>query len=82
MISAVIFDMNGVIIDDEWGHSLAFQEIMKEYDVDITEEDYNKYSLGIPADASFENFINAFDLNLDVTIEELVAILHAVKYVY
>ena len=72
MISAIIFDMNGVIIDDEWIHSLAFQEVLKGYDVDITEEDYDKYSLGIPADASFENIIKAFDLDLDVTIEELV----------
>lgn len=72
MISAVIFDMNGVIIDDEWIHSLAFQEVLKEYDVNITEEDYDKYSLGVPVDASFENIIKAFDLKLDVTIEELV----------
>jgi len=73
MISAIIFDMNGVIIDDEWVHSLAFQEVLKEFNVDITEEDYNKYSLGIPADASFKNIIKAFNLDLDLTIEDLVS---------
>ena len=40
MIKAVIFDMNGVIIDDEHIHEMAFRETVKPYGVDLNHQAY------------------------------------------
>lgn len=40
MIKAILFDFNGVIIDDEHVQYAAYAEVMKPYDIELTEEDY------------------------------------------
>jgi HAD superfamily hydrolase (TIGR01509 family) len=40
MIKAILFDFNGVIIDDERLQMKAYQEILKADGVDVSEEDY------------------------------------------
>ncbi len=40
MIKAILFDFNGVIIDDEALQLKAYQEVFKADGVDLTEEDY------------------------------------------
>ncbi len=40
MIKALLFDFNGVIIDDEPVQMEAYKEVFKEVDVDLTEEKY------------------------------------------
>jgi beta-phosphoglucomutase len=40
MIKTILFDFNGVIIDDEPLHMKAYQEILKKEDIDLTEEQY------------------------------------------
>ncbi|MBE7516680.1 MAG: HAD family phosphatase [Chloracidobacterium sp.] len=40
MIKAILMDFNGVIINDESIQMKAYQEILKEYDIDLTEADY------------------------------------------
>lgn len=40
MIKAILFDFNGVIIDDEPVQMKAYQEILKDEGIDLTEEDY------------------------------------------
>ncbi|MBA3240644.1 MAG: HAD family phosphatase [Acidobacteria bacterium] len=40
MIQAVLFDFNGVVIDDEPLHLKAFQEVLSSEGVGLTEEDY------------------------------------------
>jgi len=54
MIRAILFDFNGVIIDDEPIQMKAYQEILKKEDIDLTEEDYMS-SLGMDD----KTFINA-----------------------
>src|SRR5439155_25510893 len=44
-IKALIFDMDGVLVDSEPLHLLAYQELMQEFGVNYTEED-NKEFLG------------------------------------
>ena len=39
-IGAVIFDLDGVLVDTTKYHYLAWKEILKEYDQEFTEEDY------------------------------------------
>ncbi len=46
MIKAILFDFNGVIIDDEPIQMKAYQEILKGEGIDLTEEDYYS-SLGM-----------------------------------
>ncbi len=40
MIKAILFDFNGVIIDDEPIQMRAYQEILKDEGIELTEEDY------------------------------------------
>ncbi|HZH34359.1 MAG TPA: HAD family phosphatase [Pyrinomonadaceae bacterium] len=40
MIKAILFDFNGVIIDDEPLQMKAYQEILKEEAIELTEKDY------------------------------------------
>jgi phosphoglycolate phosphatase len=40
MIQAIFFDFNGVIIDDEPLQMAAYQEILREHGIDLTENDY------------------------------------------
>lgn len=56
MIKAILFDFNGVIIDDERVQMAAYMEVLKGFDVELTEEEYFS-SLGMD-DKSFVR--NAF----------------------
>jgi len=40
MIKAIFFDFNGVIIDDELIQMRAYREVLREYDIDLTEQHY------------------------------------------
>ena len=40
MIKAILMDFNGVIIDDEPVQMRAYQDVLKQYDIDLTEDDY------------------------------------------
>jgi beta-phosphoglucomutase len=46
MLRAVIFDFNGIIVDDEPIHFELFQRVLKEEDIDLTEADYYERYLG------------------------------------
>jgi beta-phosphoglucomutase-like phosphatase (HAD superfamily) len=45
-ISAVIFDFNGVLVDDESVHCALFQEVLAQEGVTITERDYHERYMG------------------------------------
>ena len=47
MIRAVIFDFNGVLVDDESVHFELFREVLAEEGVAITEHDYHERYLGL-----------------------------------
>ncbi len=40
MIKAIFFDFNGVIIDDERLQMAAYQEVLREHGIELTENDY------------------------------------------
>jgi beta-phosphoglucomutase len=40
MIQAIFFDFNGVIIDDERLQMTAYQEVLREHSIELTEADY------------------------------------------
>ncbi len=54
MIRAVIFDFNGVLLDDEPLHFAMFREVLMEEGVTITTEDYHTRYLGLDDRGCFE----------------------------
>jgi len=59
MIRAVIFDFNGVLVDDEPVHFALFREILAEEGIDLTEERYYGELLGYDDRGSFEVALRA-----------------------
>ncbi|AMV39025.1 HAD family hydrolase [Planctomyces sp. SH-PL62] len=57
MISAVIFDFNGVIVDDESVHFDLFREILEQEGVIITYQDYHDRYLGYDDAGCFEHVL-------------------------
>ena len=53
-IGAVIFDFNGVLVDDENVHFALFQEVLAQEGVVITERDYHERYLGYDDRKCFE----------------------------
>ena len=53
-ISAVIFDFNGVLVDDESVHFALFSEILAQEGVSLSESDYHKRYLGYDDRRCFE----------------------------
>jgi beta-phosphoglucomutase-like phosphatase (HAD superfamily) len=53
-INAVIFDFNGVLVDDESVHFALFQEVLAEEGVHITELDYHDRYMGYDDRGCFE----------------------------
>jgi beta-phosphoglucomutase len=54
MIRAVIFDFNGVLVDDEYLHFDMFREVLAAEGVAITERDYHERYLGLDDRGCFE----------------------------
>jgi beta-phosphoglucomutase len=53
-IGAVIFDFNGVLVDDESVHFALFREVLAQEGVTITESDYHERYLGYDDRGCFE----------------------------
>lgn len=73
MIRAVIFDFNGVLLDDESVHFDLFQEVLEQEGVHITEHDYHTRYLGLDDRACLETALRdggqtADDARLDALI--------------
>ena len=47
MTEAVVFDFNGVLVDDEAQHCEAFQGVLADEDIKLTREDYYAHYLGL-----------------------------------
>lgn len=72
MISTVIFDMNGVITDDEEIHELATKEIFAKIGMELTSEIYRDLCLGRTDLASFKDLFKKFAIK-NQNIENLIA---------
>ena len=53
-IGAVIFDFNGVLVDDESVHFALFREVLAQEGVNLTERDYHERYLGYDDRRCFE----------------------------
>ncbi len=80
-LGAVIFDFNGVLIDDESVHFSLFQEVLAEEGVMITPQDYHERYLGYDDRRCFEAaLLDAGQSANGARLDELVA-RKAVRYV-
>ncbi len=70
MLKAVIFDMDGVIIDSEPMHARAAIKALKRYQIDITEEALQEF-IGSTTYHMCKKMVK--DFNLQITPEELLA---------
>jgi beta-phosphoglucomutase len=60
MLRAIIFDMDGVICDSEDLHKQAFQEILKQEGIMITDQEYYDKYLAHDDRGSFESALQAY----------------------
>ncbi len=73
-ISAVIFDFNGVLVDDESVHFALFRELLLQEGVVITERDYHDRYLGYDDRGCFETALTDAGQSVDrERIDDLIA---------
>jgi HAD superfamily hydrolase (TIGR01509 family) len=73
MLRAVIFDFNGVIVDDEPVHFRAFQTVLEEEGISLTESDYYARYLGMDDRGCFRATYRASGRVLDdFTLKQLI----------
>jgi HAD superfamily hydrolase (TIGR01509 family) len=70
MIKAIIFDMNGVIVDDEELHEIAFRRVLARLGIKFTKEDFKQMCLGRTDKEGFEKLKEAY--NLKENLEDLL----------
>ena len=68
MVKAVIFDMDGVIVDSEPIHNEAEKKSLSKYELDITTEEMESYT-GATAKFMYEDLIRKY--NIDTTFEKI-----------
>ena len=65
MISAVVFDFDGVLIDSEPLHFAAYQEVVSSFGIELTPEDYCEHYLGADDRGVFRKLAKARGWELD-----------------
>jgi len=66
MIKAVFFDMNGIIIDDEHIHELAFRKTVKPFGISLSHKDYLKCCAGKTDKDGYLSISEEFSIKLPV----------------
>src|SRR4029450_2795429 len=79
MLRALIFDFNGIIVDDEPIHFKLFKGVLAEEGIELTEEDYYARYLGFDDRGAFTAAYREHGRSLD---EKLLARLIYHKTIY
>ena len=66
MIKGILFDMNGIIIDDEHIHEMAFRETVRPFNIDLDHGSYLNCCAGKTDKAGYEDIANKFSVDLPV----------------
>lgn len=71
MIKAVIFDMDGVIIDSEPIHKVVEESVFEKIGANVSKEEHNSY-VGMTSKGMWSEIKEKHELIKDFTIEELI----------
>jgi len=80
MLRAVIFDFNGVVVDDERIHFNAFKKVLQEEGISLTESDYYTHYLGMDDRGCFQATHRSAGRSLDDDSLRLLIERKAVHY--
>jgi HAD superfamily hydrolase (TIGR01509 family) len=80
MLRAVIFDFNGVVVDDERIHFQAFRKVLAEEGISLTEADYYAHYLGMDDRGCFKTTHRVAGRSLDDDALRLLIERKAVRY--
>lgn len=72
-ITTILFDMNGVITDDEDIHELATQQIFEKVGVNISPGIYRKFCLGRTDASAFKELVEKFEIRQQ-SVAELISV--------
>jgi HAD superfamily hydrolase (TIGR01509 family) len=64
---AVLFDMNGVLVDDEMLQEDAFRQVLSHIGYELSPDDYKKYFAGRTDKEGFENYLASQNKEADVS---------------
>lgn len=72
MIRAILFDMNGIIIDDEHLHEITVKETVKPFEIDLTHQTYLDCCAGQTDREGYEHIASKYatSLPLDALLEQ------------
>jgi HAD superfamily hydrolase (TIGR01509 family) len=68
MIQAVIFDMNGVIADDERLHEEAYRQVIEKYGHKLSQAEYQNEYMGSPNPINFQKIKDKYQLPVAVEL--------------
>jgi len=80
MIRAVIFDFNGILVDDEGLHFQLFREVMASEGIELSEERYHERYLGFDDRGCFEAVLIDAGRTADTATVELLIARKASRY--
>lgn len=80
MIRAVIFDFNGVLVDDEHLHFALFREVLAGEGIELTERDYHEEFLGLDDRGCFEEALRRAGRRADRADLDALIVRKALRY--
>lgn len=69
-IKALLFDLDGTLIDSEFFHFECWNEILKDYGVSLTYEDWLKNYAGIPLPKNAQNLLIKY--SIDAVLDDII----------
>ena len=72
-MDAVIFDLDGLLVDTEIISLKVYQELLKDFEIPFTEETYSREYSGHREEENVQRFLDTYDLpwNFDQTLEKV-----------
>ena len=65
---AVLFDMDGVIVDSEPLHVAAFQATLKKYGYNLSHDEYKEYFAGRTDEAGFKQYFDFIGKTVELPV--------------
>ena len=60
---AILFDMNGVLVDDEHLQEEAFRQTLSQINISLTSEDYIRFFIGKTDHKGFDDYLQSLNIN-------------------